>query len=84
MKITLPEGFPIPENVRPGEPFEVVATIAPGEDGGFTLTAIDGMKLSEEEEPEDEMEDEMEDEDETEGETPVTSYNDASGVQLPF
>jgi len=79
MKITLPEGFPLPENARPGEPFEVVATIAPGEDGGFSITAIDGMKLSEEEESE---EDEMEDE--TEGETPVNEYNDASGVQLPF
>ncbi len=81
MKITLPEGFPLPENARPGEPFEVVATIAPGEDGGFSITAIDGMKLSEEEESE---EDEMEEEDETEGETPVTDYNDASGVKLPF
>jgi hypothetical protein len=80
MKITLPEGFPLPENARPGEPFEVVATIAPGEDGGFSITAIDGMKLSEEEEPEDEMEEE----DETEGETPVNEYNDASGVKLPF
>jgi hypothetical protein len=81
MKITLPEGFPLPENVRPGEPFEVVATIAPGEDGGFTLTAIDGMKLPEEGEPE---EVEMEEEDETEGMTPVTDRNSAAGVQLPF
>jgi hypothetical protein len=81
MKITLPEGFPLPENVRPGEPFEVVATIAPGEDGGFTLTAIDGMKLPEEGESE---EVEMEEEDETEGMTPVTDRNSAEGVQLPF
>jgi hypothetical protein len=81
MKIVLPEGFPLPENARPGEPFEVVATIAPGEDGGFTLTAIDGVELSEEE-SEDGEEEMMEEE--TDGETPVTPYNDASGVKLPF
>lgn len=76
MKITLPEGFPMPENARPGEPFDVVATIKPGEDGGFTLSAIDGMELPEEgEEEEDEME---------EGMTPVNDRNDASGVELPF
>ena len=82
MKITLPEGFPMPENARPGEPFEVVATLAPGEDGGFSITAIDGMKLSEEGEAEEPEEDEMEDDEE--GETEVTPYNDASNVQLPF
>ena len=79
MKITLPKNFPMPENARPGEPFEVVATIAPGE-GGFTITAIDGMKL-----PGDEEESEAEEmDDEGEGETEVTPYNDASNVQLPF
>lgn len=71
MKLNLPANFPIPENARPGEPFEVVATITPGEDGGFNLTAIDGIELSDEEE-------------EMEGPTPVNEYNDASGVQLPF
>jgi len=51
MKLTLPEGFQMPANAREGEPFEVVATITPSE-GGFMLSAIDGMKLPEEEEPE--------------------------------
>ena len=83
MKIVLPEGFPIPENARPGEPFEVVATIAPGEDGGFTLTAIDGVELPEDGESAEEEDMEMEEE-ESPGETEVTNYNDASGVKLPF
>lgn len=53
MKITLPPDYQAPENARPGEPFEVVAMIKPGEGGSFTLTAIDGIELpSEEEEPE--------------------------------
>lgn len=53
MKITLPPDYQAPENARPGEPFEVVAMIRPGEDGSFTLTAIDGIELpSEDDEPE--------------------------------
>ncbi len=45
MKITLPENYPLPENARPGEPFEAVATLKPNEDGSFELTAIDGVEL---------------------------------------
>lgn len=47
MKVTLPEGYQAPDNAKPGEPFEVVATLVQGKDGGFELTAIDGIKLEE-------------------------------------
>lgn len=80
MKITLPEGFPMPDNARPGEPFEVVATIAPSEDGGFSITALDGMPVDGDESEEPEMEEE---EPEEEG-SAVTDYNDASQIKLPF
>lgn len=56
MKITLPEGFEIPQNTRPGEPFESVAVITPSEDGSFSLSSLDGVALVEEEEMEDETE----------------------------
>lgn len=49
MKIALPDGYELPENARPGEAFEAVATIQPNEDGSFTLVAIDGMNLDDEE-----------------------------------
>lgn len=49
MKITLPEGYQLPENARPGEPFEAVATLKPNEDGSFELVAIDGIELGKEE-----------------------------------
>ena len=52
MKISLPPDYQLPENARPGEPFEVVAMIQPAEDGSFTLTAIDGIALPSEEEAE--------------------------------
>lgn len=50
MKLMLPEGFTPPSNARPGETFEVVATIEPEEDGSFMLVAVDGIKLPEEDE----------------------------------
>lgn len=53
MKITLPEGFQVPSTAKPGQPFEVVATIVMGEDGAM-LTSLDGMELAEEEEEEEE------------------------------
>lgn len=49
MKIVLPDGYELPENARPGEPFEVVALITPGEDGSYSMTAIDGIELDKEE-----------------------------------
>lgn len=57
MKLTLPEGYLPPDNVKPGEDFEAVATLVMGEDGGFTLTAIDGVEIeseTEEGEPDEE------------------------------
>ena len=51
MKITLPAGYEVPANVKPGEPFEVVATLELNEDGSFELEAIDGMDLEKPEEP---------------------------------
>jgi hypothetical protein len=46
MKIMLPEGFKMPDTAKPGQPFEVVATLVMGEDG-VNLTALDGMELAE-------------------------------------
>lgn len=50
MRLTLPQGFTPPENARPGEPFEAVATIKANEDGSFELLAIDGAAVGEEDE----------------------------------
>jgi hypothetical protein len=47
MKITLPDGFQIPTTAKPGEPFEVTATLMMG-DNGAMLTALDGVALEEE------------------------------------
>jgi hypothetical protein len=47
MKITLPDGFQIPASAKPGEPFEVTATLMMGDDGAM-LTALDGVALEEE------------------------------------
>lgn len=47
MKITLPEGFEVPQDAKPGEPFESVATIVMNEDGTFDITAIDGVDIDE-------------------------------------
>ena len=55
MKITLPEGFKIPDTAKPGQPFEAVATLIMGEDG-VSLTALDGVEIAEEEKPETENE----------------------------
>lgn len=54
MILILPQGFTPPENARPGEPFEAVATIKANEDGSFELLAIDGAEVGGGEE-EDEM-----------------------------
>jgi hypothetical protein len=72
MKITLPEGFKIPDTAKPGQPFEVVATLVMGDDG-VSITALDGMELAEAE-----MEEgtEMEEGEETEYAEPE--------IKLPF
>ena len=72
MKITLPEGFMPPKNARPDEPFEVVATLRADEDGTFSLVAVDGLKMAEDDEDDDE---ESED---------VNERTDASAIRLPF
>lgn len=84
MKITLPEGFKMPENARPGEAFDVVATIAPSEDGMFSIAALDGMPMPTEEAPEMEEPEEMEDMEEPEESGGVNSRTDASRIKLPF
>lgn len=57
-----------PDTARPGETFEVVATLKPSEDGSFSLVALDGVKLEEDEEEETE---EME-------------RTDSTNIRLPF
>ena len=73
MKLTLPEGFTAPKTARPGEPFEMVATVRPSEDGTFALIALDGVKLPEDEEDDDEDEEEY-----------VDEQIDGTNVRLPF
>lgn len=54
MKIILPEGFKMPTDAKPGQPFEAVATLVLGDEGAM-LTALNGVALAEEMEEEDEM-----------------------------
>jgi hypothetical protein len=70
MKLTLPEGFMPPKNARPGESFEVVATLSQEEDGSFELEAIDGVKLADTDEEEDSVEE--------------MSRTDSTNIKLPF
>ena len=56
MKIILPEGFQMPASAKPGEPFEVVATLLADENGMVNMTALDGVALAEKEEEEEEAE----------------------------
>jgi hypothetical protein len=51
MKITLPEGFQMPASAKPGQPFEVVATLMM-DDEGVSLKALDGVEIPEMEEME--------------------------------
>ena len=48
MKIDLPKGFRPPESARPGEPFEVVATLVLEDDGTLDLEKLDGIALGKE------------------------------------
>ena len=45
MKIKLPDGFQMPEGAKPGEPFEVTATLVSHDGGSAELMALDGVKL---------------------------------------
>jgi hypothetical protein len=60
MKITLPQGFELPEGAKPGQPFEVVATLELNEDGSAELEALDGIPVESETEETAEMEPEEE------------------------
>lgn len=71
MKLNMPEGFAPPQNARPDEPFEVVATILPSKKGGFSLIALDGVKLPDEEDEDDEEE-------------IVDPRTDSTNIRLPF
>lgn len=81
MKIIMPEGFTPPPNARPGETFEAVATLKPSDDGGFSIIALDGVRLPEEEE--DDEDDDEDDDDEMENES-VNERNDSSKIRIPF
>jgi|694.fasta_scaffold51929_5 hypothetical protein len=48
-----PKGFSAPEDSKPGQPFEVMATVVMAEDGSLTLNAVDGVPVTEAPEPED-------------------------------
>jgi len=47
-----PEGLEIPEGTNPGESFEVMATVALGEEGELYLKEVDGLPISMESEDE--------------------------------
>ena len=48
-----PEGLEIPEDIKPGDPFEVMATVILGEKGELYLKEIDGIAVSGEDEEND-------------------------------
>lgn len=54
LSFNAPEGFSAPEDSKPGEPFEVMATLTMGEGGMLTLNAIDGAPVTTEAESKDE------------------------------
>jgi hypothetical protein len=56
LSFTSPEGWQMPEDATPGQPFQAVGTFLADEDGNITLTAIDGTEIPvmEDEEMEDE------------------------------
>jgi hypothetical protein len=56
LSFTSPEGWQMPEDATPGQPFQAVGTFLADEDGNLTLTAIDGTEIPvmEDEEMEDE------------------------------
>ena len=53
LSFTSPNGWQMPEDATPGQPFQAVGTFLADEDGLITLTAIDGTEI-----PVMEMEDE--------------------------
>ena len=53
LSFTAPEGWQMPEDATPGQPFQAVGTFMADEDGNITLTEIDGTEIAM---PEDDME----------------------------
>lgn len=41
-----PEGWQMPEDATPGQPFQALGTFMADEDGNITLTEIDGAAIS--------------------------------------
>lgn len=41
-----PKGFSAPEDSKPGQPFEVMATVVMADDGSLTLNAVDGVPVA--------------------------------------
>lgn len=60
-----PDGFSLPEGVKPGAKFEAVASLTMGKDGRICLKELDGKEVGSEKEEEDD--DEYEDEKESSG-----------------
>lgn len=41
----LPEGFQVPEGVKPGQPFEVLATVVMDQQGQAELVEVEGQSI---------------------------------------
>lgn len=46
VKMDLPAGLKVPDDVAPGSSFEVMATVSVGDDGMLTIQSIDGNAVS--------------------------------------
>lgn len=55
-RFTKPEGWEIPQDAKPGQPFQAVGTFMMDEGGGLTLMEIDGSPIPGYEDPEEEGE----------------------------
>jgi hypothetical protein len=45
LSFTSPDGWQMPEDATPGQPFQAVGTFLADENGNITLTAIDGTEI---------------------------------------
>lgn len=55
---TAPDGWEMPPDAKPGQPFQAVGTFVADEDGNIKFTEIDGTPLADNEADEEAMEDE--------------------------
>ncbi len=83
MKIELPEGFQMPENMREGEGFDAVVTLEPYEGGGFYITAVNGSPMPKMDK-EDMKDKKSEDSDEMEEEVVEEEVVADPEIRLPF